>query len=187
MSRLPEWRRLVLYLGGKGVNLLLWEVGHISWFDEIILERNPLCLDIDIIALHMLKWPSVMGSSCARTKGQGWPSAACWDALSIPMPAAQTEGVNGSRGIRRSAKIRQGWQVLLGQLQYCCNTSSWAWLLSKKWRVKVIFKDTEVGHLHHWLWPKYLPWEWSLIPYPSQTARRQGWKPFHFFCVCTCG
>lgn len=69
--------------------------------------------------------------------------------LSIPMPAAQPEGVNGSRGIRRGAKISQGWQVLLGQLQYCSNTSAWAWLLSKKWRVKLIPKDTEVGHLHH--------------------------------------
>lgn len=62
------------------------------------------------------------------------------------MPADQPGGVNGSRGIRRDAKISQGWQVSLGQLQYCSNTSVWAWLLSQKWRVKVIPKDTEVGH-----------------------------------------
>lgn len=65
------------------------------------------------------------------------------------MPAAEPEEVNGSRGIREGAKISQGWQVLLGQLQYCGNTSAWAWLLSKKLRVKVIPKDTEVGRLHH--------------------------------------
>lgn len=62
------------------------------------------------------------------------------------MPADQPGGVNASRGIRRDAKISQGWQVSLGQLQYCGNTSVWAWLLSQKWRVKVIPKDTEVGH-----------------------------------------
>lgn len=131
----------------------------------------------------MLKHPSVTGWS----KGQGWLGEVCRDALSIPMPADQPGGVNASRGIRRDAKISQGWQVSLGQLQYCGNTSVWAWLLSQKMESKSNSQGYWSRSLHRWLWPKYLPWEWSLISHPSQAVWGQGWKSFQFSCVWTSG
>lgn len=90
-----------------------------------MLERNPIILDIDIIVYAKMALPSgLILLRMYQRAMMAWCGLPRWSVYShASRPARRGEC---PQGMKRGAKISQGWQVLLGQLQYCRNTAAWA-------------------------------------------------------------